>query len=411
MTLASLRSGVPFDVDAQLVRPARADRRPGNVSGRVQPPPQLADLLFQDRDGDAGGALDRRQHLPLRQRFQAGLDELPQDVTERLQIGRVGQRLRRGVELGERAQGRRRRRRLVDRRRIVGRRRALAEVVVEVVAVQRRDDVVGDAGDVQSIAQHRGGLRPRMASIGEDRHAADAGRPLPAAQAVGGERRPGRHAEDRLCRQRRLDALGDAEMTVGADRAQADATPGDGAQHLLARRRLARAVVEQKGAMDAADRLAVHVAWPGHHAKPAAAPIVVGKVRVEQQIRTAGIAETPALQVRLRRRSGERAAAVENADDLEAVIRLGWRRTRRRRWPIHPSQSRRFLEQRSVRQPGRVVDQVDRAGALAGGVIEPPTGKAALEMNDAGSLLARRPARQIGAAQGLLVGRQTRVRE
>ena len=107
--------GRAVHIDAQLVRPARADRRPGDVSGRVQPPPQLADLLFQDRDGDAGGALDRGQHLPLRQRLQAGLDELPQDVTERLQIGRVGQRLRRGVELGKRAQGRRRGR-LVERR-------------------------------------------------------------------------------------------------------------------------------------------------------------------------------------------------------------------------------------------------------------------------------------------------------
>ena len=39
---------------------------------------------------------------------------------------------------------------------------------------------------------------------------------------------------------------------------------------------------------------------------------------MEQQIRTTGIAETPALQVRLRRRSGERAAAGE----IRATSRL-----------------------------------------------------------------------------------------
>ena len=56
MTLASLRSGVP----ARSRRSWLAQRgRIGamvDVSGRVQPAAQFADLLFQDGDGDAGGS-------------------------------------------------------------------------------------------------------------------------------------------------------------------------------------------------------------------------------------------------------------------------------------------------------------------------------------------------------------------
>ena len=71
----------------------------------------------------------------------------------------------------------------------------------------------------------------------------------------------------------------------------------------------------------------------------------------------------------------------------------------------------RFLEQRDVGQPGGMVDQVDRAGTFAGRVIVAPTGARSSQMNDAGALVPRRTAGEIGAAQRLAVGRQARVRK
>ena len=114
------------EVQTQLARPARADGRVVDVSGRVQPAAQFTDLLFQDGDGDAGGTLDGRQHLALGQRFQPGLHELPEQAAERPEIGRVGQSLGSGFELRD---GRERRRcRKLNRFRplVVGRGRATA---------------------------------------------------------------------------------------------------------------------------------------------------------------------------------------------------------------------------------------------------------------------------------------------
>ena len=47
------------EVQPQLAGPPRTDRRPVDVAGRIQPPAQLADLLLEDRDRNAGRALDR----------------------------------------------------------------------------------------------------------------------------------------------------------------------------------------------------------------------------------------------------------------------------------------------------------------------------------------------------------------
>ena len=53
----------------------------------------------------------------------------------------------------------------------------------------------------------------------------DACRPLPSPHPVGRERSPGRHAEDRLRRERGLDALGNAEMTIARRSANSRTDP------------------------------------------------------------------------------------------------------------------------------------------------------------------------------------------
>ena len=58
----------------------------------------------------------------------------------------------------------------------------MAQIIVEVVTVQGRDDRVGDAGDVEPIGQCGSRLRAGIAGVGEDGHAIDAFRPLPATQ-------------------------------------------------------------------------------------------------------------------------------------------------------------------------------------------------------------------------------------
>ena len=62
-----------------------------NIAGRIQPPAQLANLLFKNRNGNAGGRFDGREHLTLRQRFQSGLDDLTQQGPEDIEIGRLSE--------------------------------------------------------------------------------------------------------------------------------------------------------------------------------------------------------------------------------------------------------------------------------------------------------------------------------
>ena len=140
---------------------------------------------------------------------------------------------------------------------------------------------------VSRSASRAAAARAGLAGVGEDRDAPHVGRPLPARHAVGRERGPDRDAEDRLRGERGLDALGDAEVTVVADREQPNRAVRHRAQHLLAGRRLRRAVVEQEGAVDAADRRAVGATRDGDHARPAACAVVVGQIGVVEQVRRA----------------------------------------------------------------------------------------------------------------------------
>ena len=157
--------------------------------------------------------------------------------------------------------------------------------------------------------------------------------------------------------------------------------------------------------MDAADRRAVGRARDGDHAGPAACAVVVGEVGVVEQVRRRRVRQAAAAQVGLGRAARERQAAVEDAADLERVVHLRPRRPGRDR-PIHARETGRLLEERAVGEPGAVIDQVDRAGALAGREVEAPAGIGAVEMQDAGALLPRRPAREVGAAQRPAVGRR-----
>ena len=128
-----------------------------------------------------------------------------------------------------------------------------------------------------------------------------------------------------------------------------------------------------------------------------------------EQVRRARVRQPAAAQVGLGRAARERPAAVEDAADLERVV--GLRPRRRTDWPVHVRETGRLLEERAVGQPGGVIDQVDRACPLAGREVEAPAGVGSVEMQDAGALLPRRPAREVGAAQRPPVGREPRLRE
>ena len=91
------------EIEPELVRPCRADRAVRQVAGRVQPAAQLGDLPVEHRHGDAGPALDPGEHLPLGQRIEPGQHQPAEQHAERGHVGRVRQRLRRGLQLGLRS--------------------------------------------------------------------------------------------------------------------------------------------------------------------------------------------------------------------------------------------------------------------------------------------------------------------
>ncbi len=78
---------------------------------------------------------------------------------------------------------------------------------------------------------------------------------------------------------------------------------------------------------------------------------------------------------------------------------------------VHARDARRLVEKCGVREAGCLCDQVDRARTLAGGIVEAPAGIGPVEMDGAGSVLARGPARKIGAAQRTPVAGKLCLRE
>ena len=91
----------------------------------------------------------------------------------------------------------------VRRASIVRRDGAALQVVVEVVAMERRHDLVRNARGGEALGEPRGGRASCLAGVGEDGDAPDVGRPLPARHAVGRERGPDRDPEDRVRRRAR----------------------------------------------------------------------------------------------------------------------------------------------------------------------------------------------------------------
>ena len=222
----------------------------------------------------------------------------------------------------------------LDHRRIGRRGGAAQQVVVEVVAMERCRDLVRDAGGAEPLREPAGGRTARRAGVGEDRDAPDVGRPLPPGDAVRRERRPDRHTKDCLRSEGRLDALCNAKMAVVAEREQPNRAVRHRAQHLLACRRLARSVLEQEGAMDAAHHRTVGAARDGDDAGPAARAVVVGQIGMVEEIGGGRVREAAAAQVGLSRAAGERHAAVEDAADLQGVVDLRPDRHWPRRRPI-----------------------------------------------------------------------------
>ena len=92
--------GLAGEIEAQLVRPGRTDGAMRQVAGGVQPAAQLRHLLVEHRHGDAGPGLDPREDLALGQRIEPGEHEAAEEHAERGHVGRVGQRLGGGFQIG-----------------------------------------------------------------------------------------------------------------------------------------------------------------------------------------------------------------------------------------------------------------------------------------------------------------------
>lgn len=398
--------GIAVGAGADPVEPGRADGlRAVTVA---QFPSKHREVLLGGGYRDAGRSLDGRQHLALVGGFEPSAGKLPQHPAELVHVGREGQLQGGGAQIVEPGE----RRRLLSGRQpiIMCGDRALAEIIVEIIAVQGRDDGRWDVGLIEAVGQGGGGLLTGLTGIGEDGDAACALGPLPLTYAARRQRRPGGHAENGPGRQGSFDAFGDAQVAIGWHGGEAHAAAFNGSQHLFARWRLARAVVEQEGAVDAADEAARAIADNAHQSRPTAPSLEIGKVVVVQQIGRAGIADATGAQIGLAEAAGQRLDTPEDAGDLQVVGRLRCWRTYWGR-QIEPCQPRRFLEQFAVGQAGGVVDQIDGAGAFAGGMVETPAGMGAGQVQDARALLARRPPRQVGAAQRPAVLRPPRLRK
>ena len=160
-----------------------ADGRAVDVAGRVHAAAQLDQLLLQDGDGDAGGGLHRGEDLALREGIEPRKGQPAKQVGKRLRVRRTGEAGGGGEEFlhcgGRRHRGSRVRLR-ASRLLVVGGGRPAPQGVVEVLAMQRRDDVRGDVREVQPVRQRGRGLPAGVPGIGEDGDVGGAPRPLPA---------------------------------------------------------------------------------------------------------------------------------------------------------------------------------------------------------------------------------------
>lgn len=163
--------------------------------------------------------------------------------------------------------------------------------------------------------------------------------------------------------------------------------------------------------MDAARQRARAVAHDGDHAGPDAAGVEVGEIGIVQEVGAGGVTQAAALQIDLGDRARERCAAGKNPGDLMTVVGLRGSGGPRRRRTIQARAPCRFLEQGDIGKPGGEMDGVDRTGAFAGRVIVAVAGARAAQVDDARALIARRTPREVGAAQGLAVGRPAGVRK
>jgi hypothetical protein len=407
-------------IEPETPEPGGLRDRRVRIAGGVHAAAELGQLLRQDRHADTGRGFDPRDDLPFGQRIELRQRDAPEQRGQRFELGRIGQRLgrgdqRRGIVGGgddgggrlgvDRVRGLRLHRGVCFTGVILGA-GAAQQIVVEVVVMQRHDDLVRDVGPVQAVRERRSRLAAGVSSIGVDGDAPGALGPLKPRQTVGRQRRPDRCAEERVSRERRLDPLGDADVTILRHREEPDHGILHAAEHLLAGRRLRAAVVEQEGTVDTRRTLPVRQPQDRDQAGPAAAAVEVGKVGVEQQVGRSGIRQPAGAEESLARRACDRHGPAEKPRDLGRMVRASargrrWRRPQHRM--AHPRKPCRLVEERAVAETGRLRDQVDGTGPLASGVIEAPAGIGSIEMDGAGALLARRAPGEVGAAQGSTV--------
>jgi hypothetical protein len=372
--------GRACEIEPETSEPGGLRDRRVRIAGGVHAAAELGQLLGQDRHADAGRGFDPRDDLPFGQRIELRQRDAPEQRRQGFELRRVRQRLGRGDQrrgivgggddrccrLGLDRTPVLRLRCSVRRSRVILGAGAALQVVVEVVPIERSNDLVRDVCAVQAVRERRGRLAPGISDIGIDGDAPGILGPLEARQTVGRQRRPDRCAEERVRGERGLDPFGDADVAVLEHREQPDHGILHAAEHLLARGRLGAAVVEQEGAVYARRTLPVRQPQDRDQAGPAAATVEVREIGVEQQVGRAGIRQSASLQIGLARRACDRHGPADKARNLGRVIRArahGRRRHGPRRGMVYPRKPCRLVEERTVAETGRLRDQVDGCSA------------------------------------------------
>jgi len=115
-------------------------------------------------------------------------------------------------------------------------------------------------------------------------------------------------------------------MPILWHREQAHRGFSDRAQHFLAGWRLAAAILEQKGAVNAPHRAAIDKAGNGDHPGPTTTALIIGQIGVEQKIRCTRVFEAARLQVGFCDAACNRLTIVPDAADFQGMVGFGARR-------------------------------------------------------------------------------------
>ena len=198
-------------------------------------------------------------------------------------------------------------------------------------------------------------------------------------------------------RQGCLNAFGHAKVAVFRHVKQTHSGVRDRTQHFLAHRGLGAAIVQKEGPVDARSTVTICEPRQRDQPGPAALGLEIRQVGVEQQIRRCRSRKPPCSEVRFAHGARQRDRTRDQPGDLGGMVWLGARCGPGGRM-IHARYPRRLVEKRTITQARRLSDEIDGARPLASGVVKAPASIGPVEMDGAGSFLARRSPRKVGAA-------------